>query len=277
MRAFHRDDIRVLHEVLRDAAGAEVMPRFRRLAEGEVRAKTGPLDLVTVADEAAERAITAALRRHFPDCLVVGEEATAADPSLLGGLAAADLAFVVDPVDGTANFAAGLPLFAVMAAVLVRGEVAAAVILDPVGGDAACALRGEGAWIETQEGAHRALRVADGANVKEMTGTASWRFLPEALQGRVCRNLPRVAAVFDYRCAGHEYRLAAAGGCHFLLFNRLMPWDHAPGWLLHREAGGYAAQFDGSPYVAAHVTSGGLLCAPDRESWQALHEALLGA
>jgi fructose-1,6-bisphosphatase/inositol monophosphatase family enzyme len=252
------------------------MPRFRHLAAGEVHAKSGPLDLVTVADEAAERVITAALRRHFPTCLVVGEEATAADASLLAGLGDADLAFVVDPVDGTANFAAGLPLFAVMAAAFSRGEVVAAVIHDPVGGDSACALRGEGAWIEAADGACLALKVAPGAAVAAMTGTASWRFLPEALQSRVCRNLPRVAGVFDYRCAGHEYRLAAAGNCHFLLFNRLLPWDHAPGWLLHREAGGYAAQFDGRPYAAARVTTGGLLCAPDRASWQALHDTLLG-
>ena len=43
--------------------------------------------------------------------------------------------------------------------------------------------------------------------------------------------------------------MLAAGHCHFLLFNRLMPWDHAPGWLLHREAGGYSARFDGAPYA----------------------------
>ena len=53
-----------------------------------------------------------------------------------------------------------------------------------------------------------------------------------------------------------------------------MPWDHAPGWLLHREAGGYAAHFDGSAYAPKQRT-GGLLVAPDRESWAALHAALL--
>ena len=67
-------------------------------------------------------------------------------PSLLGRLAGAPLAFVVDPVDGTANFAAGLPLFGVMAAAIVRGEIVAAVIHDPVGDDTAwrCAARARG-------------------------------------------------------------------------------------------------------------------------------------
>jgi len=58
------------------------------------------------------------------------------------------------------------------------------------------------------------------------------------------------------------------------VFNRLWPWDHAPGWLLHREAGGYAARFDGRPYSPT-VTTGGLICAPDAASWQALRSALL--
>jgi fructose-1,6-bisphosphatase/inositol monophosphatase family enzyme len=52
-----------------------------------------------------------------------------------------------------------------------------------------------------------------------------------------------------------------------------MPWDHAPGWLLHREAGGHSARFDGSDY-GPHLTSGGLICAPDRASWEAAQEAL---
>ena len=58
------------------------------------------------------------------------------------------------------------------------------------------------------------------------------------------------------------------------MYNRLLPWDHAPGWLLHREAGGYSARFDGSRYDPLDST-GGLICAPDEASWQLLCDALL--
>ncbi|HEX5326698.1 MAG TPA: inositol monophosphatase family protein, partial [Acetobacteraceae bacterium] len=261
-----------LSEVLRAAGQIEVLPRFRRLVADEVRAKSGPLDVVTAADEAAERYISAALAACFPGCVVVGEEATAADPSLLGLLAEADLAFVVDPIDGTFNYAAGVPLFAVMAAALVRGEVVLAAIHDPMGDDVALALRGEGAWSESPDGRRADLRVAAPGPLAAMTGIVSWQFLPEPRRSQVCAALPRLAASWNYRCAGHEYRMAAAGHCHALLYHRLLPWDHAPGWLLHREAGGYSARFDGSPYTALEVT-GGLLCAPDEESWQVLHRA----
>lgn len=263
-------------QILRAAGRAEIMPRFRRLAHDDVRTKSGPTDLVTVADERAEALIIQGLERRFPGCVVVGEEATAADPDLLDRLAGADLAFVVDPIDGTSNFAAGVPLFGTMAAALVRGEVVGAIIHDPLCDDTAIAVRGEGAWLEHADGSQVSLRVASGAPPALMTGNASWRHLEQPLRDRLALNLPRVLASWDYRCAAHEYRVIASGHCHFLIFNRLMPWDHLPGWLLHREAGGYCAHFDGTPYRATD-RDGGLLYAPDLASWQALHETLLSA
>ena len=261
--------------LLREAARAEILPRFRRLAQGAVRAKSGPLDLVTDADEGAERIIEAGLRRLFPGCAVVGEEAAAADPAVMDRLADADLAFVVDPVDGTANFAAGLPLFGCMAAAVVKGEVVAAWIHDPLGDDTAIALRGEGAWIADPEGrAMTDLRVAAPVPLGQMVGALSWSYLPAALRGQVTARFPLFAGVVGYRCAAHEYRWAAGGHGHVLFYNRLMPWDHLPGWLLHREAGGYSARFDGSAYLPTH-RDGGLICAPDRASWEAVRHALL--
>ena len=260
--------------LLRAAGRAEVMPRFRKLATGDVRSKSGPLDLVTDADEAAEAMITKGLQRLFPGCVVVGEEAASADPSLLATLPDAPLAFVVDPIDGTANFAAGLPLFGVMAAALVRGEIVGAAIHDPVGDDTATALTGEGAWMETPGGERTRLRVAAADAPAKMAGSVSWRYLPEPQRAAVCRNLSRVAASWEYRCAAHQYRMAAAGHCHYMLFGRMMPWDHAPGWLLHREAGGHSARLDGSPYTPTS-TDGGMIAAPDRASWEALRDALL--
>jgi fructose-1,6-bisphosphatase/inositol monophosphatase family enzyme len=276
VRALDPRHLAELVVILRTACRSEVMPRWRRLAATEIRRKSGPLDLVTVADEAAERVITQCLERLFPGCLVVGEEASAADPSLLGRLGDAELAFVVDPIDGTANYAAGLPLFGSMLAAIACGEIIAAAIHDPVGDDTAVALRGEGAWIEQADGVRRDLRVAAPVPVAQMSGAMAWRHLGAEQRPVVCRNMQRVAASFDLRCAAHSYRLAAAGHCHYLLFNRILPWDHAPGWLLHREAGGYAARLDGRPYLPAE-TAGGLLCAPDAASWEALLAALLHA
>jgi fructose-1,6-bisphosphatase/inositol monophosphatase family enzyme len=270
-----RGEASAVAALLRDAARAEILPRFRRLDAAAVRTKTGPLDLVTDADEAAERWIAAALEARFPGCRVVGEEATAAEPARLAQLAGAPFAFVVDPLDGTQNFAAGLPLFGCMAAAVAGGEVVGAWIHDPLGDDTAIALPGQGAWIEAPDGRRLAsLRVAAPVPVEAMLAAVSWVYLHEPERSRVTSRLARLAGGVNLRCSAHEYRLVAGGHAHLLLYNRLMPWDHLPGLLLHREAGGHAARFDGSAYRAGH-TAGGLLVAPDAVSWQAAHTALL--
>ena len=75
------------------------------------------------------------------------------------------------------------------------------------------------------------------------------------------------------RCAGHEFASIACGKSHFHLYNRLWAWDHAPGVLLHREAGGYAARQDGAPYRPTERTRG-LLCAPDADWWRRIDDIL---
>jgi len=272
---FSSRDLGALAEVLRKAAATEIMPRFRRLPAGGVRKKTGPLDLVTDADEAAEAQITQALEKAFPGCVVVGEEAATGNPALIGRLADAELAFAIDPVDGTSNFAAGLPLFGVMAAVVEHGRTVAAIILDPVCNSYSAAMLGGGAAEHAADGSVVALHVAAPVPVAEMTGMVSWRFMPAALRDRVLPALPRFAQTWDHRCAAHEYRALIAGHSSFVVFNRLMPWDHLPGVLLLAEAGGYSAKFDGSAYQPGDVT-GGLICASDTSAWDSVRGVLLG-
>jgi fructose-1,6-bisphosphatase/inositol monophosphatase family enzyme len=273
---FSKNDALRIDAILAQVAATEIMPRFQRLAAHQVRQKSSSFDLVTEADEAAEQVISDQLRAAFPGCTIVGEEATAKDPSLLKGIAAAELAFIVDPIDGTRNFVAGLPLFGVMLAATVRGEVVLSAIHEPVCLDTAFALKGEGAWIQRKDGLTVDLRVAEPAPLSQMEAMACTNFLPEPLRTAVNGNLSRIGMTSTLRCAAHEYRMVAAGHCHLLFYNKLMPWDHAAGWLLHREAGGYSAHFDGSAYEPTHLT-GGLICAPDKESWQLARDALLGA
>ena len=262
-------DIVKLARILRHAAEAEILPRFRRLDAGAIRRKTEAIDLVTEADEQAEHLIRAEVTGLWPEALFVGEEAVAADPSLLDALDRADLAVVVDPVDGPANFVAGLPLFATMAAVVHKGETVAGIIYDPMGDDWVVAEKGAGAFLRRPEGRDERLQVATPPPLGEMVGTVSVAFLPQESKPVVLANLAKIRVAANYRVAGHDYRLLAAGHTHFAMFNKLMPWDHLAGTLIVEEAGGYAARFDGSRYLPTH-RSGGLLLAPDRETWSLL-------
>lgn len=272
--SFSRSDALILAEILRGAAQTEILPRFRNLSAGAIRTKTSQLDLVTDADEAAESRIEAEILCAFPNAVVIGEESVSREPSRLDGLADADLAFILDPIDGTLNFASGLPLFGVMASAIIKGEVVCGVILDPICDDWAMAVRGEGAWLQRPDGATASLQVASPVTLSQMAGNVSWRFLPSEMKSVVTGHFPRIAMAADLRCAAHTYRQIAGGYLHFAFFSSVMPWDHAAGWLIHQEAGGYSAHFDGSPYRPVN-RGGGLIAAPDKESWQALRDALL--
>lgn len=262
-------DVEMLAAILREASETEIRPRFRRLDPKSVQTKSGPTDLVTEADTEAERWIKAEIEKRWPGTLVVGEELVAADPALLHRLAGADLAVTVDPVDGTANFAAGLPLFAVMAAVVVKGETVAGIIYDPMGDDWMLAERGSGAWLVAPDGRRVKMKVADPVPVAETVAHVSIGFLPQESKPRVLANLIKLSISANYRVAGHDYRTMASGHCHAVLFNKLMPWDHLPGTLICAEAGAHVARFDGSPYRPEHL-AGGLLVATDPDSWQTL-------
>jgi fructose-1,6-bisphosphatase/inositol monophosphatase family enzyme len=272
---FARADLDRLSAILAEAAEIEIMPRFRSLAEGGIREKTGALDLVTDADEKAEWRIRDACVTTFPQALFVGEESVARDPSLLQKIRDADLCIIVDPVDGTSNFAWGLPLFGVMAAVVTKGQGLAGLIYDPVGRDWHKGLRGEGAWAENVKGSTRDLLVARPAALSEMTGLSSWYLMPEPQRSTTVANLAKTRACFNYRCAAYEYRMISEGLCHFSLHYKLMPWDHAAGVLIHGEAGGYSALLDGTPYDATRH-AGGIISAPDRATWELINSELVG-
>jgi fructose-1,6-bisphosphatase/inositol monophosphatase family enzyme len=265
--------IEALADILAEAAKAEIMPRFRRLSADDVRRKTSAADLVTEADIRAEKLIAERLRERWPGALVVGEEACSEDPAKLAGLGEASLAFVVDPVDGTYNFASGVPLFGVILAVVANGETVAGLIHDPVGGDTMIGAVGAGSHVLRGDGAREKVRVADPVPFAAMTGSVSWQYFAEPERSLLARNQTRTLASFGYRCSAHEYRLLAGGHAQFVVYNKLMPWDHLAGVLIHAEAGGHSARLDGSRYLPAHL-GGGLLVAPDRDSWEEIRGEL---
>ena len=256
-------------------AAAEVLPRFRAVMSETARAKTGPDDLVTDADLCAERAVGEALTRLIPGVVMLGEEAASADPSVLDRLAGDDLVAVVDPVDGTWNFAHGLPIFGMILALVQGGRTLAGVIHYPVTGDFIAACPGGGAWHVAADGSRTKLRVAAPAPVGELSGFLAPQRMGAGREGLALAAL-RFRATQTLRCSAWEYRALCTGAMAFTLTEGLMPWDHAAGALIHAEAGGHSALLDGTPYHPA-VTEGPMLIAPDPVTWAAIRDALYGA
>jgi len=253
---------------LRATAAAEVLPRFGRLAPADVAEKR-PGETVTTADTAAE-AMLARLLAEIVPAAVVGEEGIETDPRLLDRLGSLDPLWIVDPVDGTDNFAKGDRRFGMIVAFAHRGKTLAGWILDPLEDRLVWAAKGEGAWMNGTR-----LAASRPAPVAELTGTAGPR-ARERLESRRkmgAKGLPRTVA--RYGTIALEYLDLARGEIAYMrCVGRLKPWDHAAGVLIHAEAGGYSQLADGEgAYRLAkpRAKDGTLLLAPDRASWEALH------
>lgn len=270
-------DLDRLAATLTEVAEAEILPRWRNLDEADIREKTGPTDLVTVADEAAERRLVELLPDLYPGSIVIGEESVERDRSLLGRIDGDAPVWIVDPVDGTNNFAEGKDRFCVMVALTHRGETIASAIHQPVERRTAVAALGEGAWM-LGEGGRQRLRVAPAAGIDAMEGSFNFRFFPEEVRPAIRERANEVLGDRHYRrgCAGYDYIQLATGRWHYAVYWKKMPWDHAPGLLIHGEAGGYSACVDGTPYRPAEL-GGGIIAAADEAGWRALRDDVVGS
>ena len=254
---------------MRDVAEKYILPRFQKLAEADVRSKTHPGDLVTVADTESEIELTLTLPALLPGSCVIGEEAVSADAAVLERLTGDQPVWIVDPIDGTANFVNGVARFAVMVALVHHGETLMGWIHDPVANRTLWAEKGAGAWL--QEQAKAPVRVHVPPPKSEQ--------LPDLAAGLYHKDMVHLkgsfARIVCLGSAAHDYWSLTDGRVDVLCFKRLRPWDHAAGLLIHREAGGYNSMLSGLAYAPAAGEQIGVLCAPNRKIWDMVAAAYI--
>ncbi|MFO1260148.1 MAG: inositol monophosphatase family protein [Sphingomonadaceae bacterium] len=246
-------------DLIRTVAAEVILPRFQNLAAHEVIEKAAN-DLVTIADRESEARLSEGLARLLPEASIVGEEACAADPSLLAALSN-DLCWIIDPIDGTGNFAAERAPFGVMVALTERGETIAGWIYDPLTGRLCHSERGKGATINGERIEARTSGAAvPVAGISTLFLDAQERAEMEA------RATGKLDLVGIPRCAAEQYPRIALGQNDLALFKRTLAWDHAAGVLFLNEAGGMACRYDGSPYLASSDEEG-MLAAASPAMW----------
>jgi fructose-1,6-bisphosphatase/inositol monophosphatase family enzyme len=266
-------DMLGIARIVREVAADEILPRWRNLAADEVQTKSRAGDLVTVADHAAEAALSRRFGAALPGSRVVGEEAVAADPEVLHHFRDADPVWVIDPIDGTRNFTQGGSTFDVMVALVVGGEPVAGWIYAPAEDTLYLGETGSGAALHDASGM-RPIAAPEGLSLSECEGilgagafTSRGRRDPEAVRHQF-RGYSRPT------CAGHNYGRILSGESQFLINFSTHPWDHLPGLAISMAAGFRAARHDGAPFDPLDRL-GGILIAPDSATWDAIHALLL--
>jgi len=232
------DELLALAEDAARQAGEDL--RRRLSVPHTVKAK-GLRDFVTEADVAAERLILERIRQRFPTHGIVSEE-SAPDPAFGGGTC-----WAVDPLDGTSNFARGLPLFSVSVAALEGGRPVVGVIYEPVPGRTFRARRGGGAWLNGTPA-----RVSRVDRLLSAMVCLDWGRAQEdrlKVLARVQRLGPEVGVFRTLGSAALGLAYVAVGWLDAYFHLALGPWDTAAGVLLVEEAGGRVTQVDGSPWA----------------------------
>ncbi|EAR50184.1 hypothetical protein OG2516_04888 [Oceanicola granulosus HTCC2516] len=257
-----------LIDLVRAVAKREILPRFRRLAPDEISSKSGPTDLVTEADIAAEAAIADGVARLLPGANVVGEEGVAADPARLD-LVGRGRTVIVDPVDGTWNYARGLAVFGVIVAVVEEGETVWGLLYDPVFDDWIVSHKDGGTWFARPGDAPRRLTFAPGGAARSASGYMSLHLFARRRRSDLALTGLKTAGTRTLRCSCHEYRMLLTGAGDYMIAAKLKPWDHAAGVLAVQEAGGRAALLDAAPYSPTR-TEGPMLIARSPALWDEL-------
>lgn len=252
-----------MSRLLRDVAAEVILPRHRALGAGDIDEKDHG-ELVTVADVEAERWLSRALTDLLPGSCTVGEEAAYADANVFARFHQEAPVWVIDPIDGTYNFAHGGPIFATIIALVLGGETLAGWIYEPISGALAYGERGAGVALDG-----RSIDLTAAAGRARCAGVAARHFYERAE-----RDDSFIEQVRRPNCAGHEYIQILRGEHCFSAYTRLKPWDHAAGSFLVREAGGYSALIDGQRYDVRRQ-EGHLLSSTDEMTWRRL-QAILG-
>ena len=219
----------------------------------------GPIDLVTAVDHAAETAIVECLQRLQPSVPILAEER-----GVVGG-SKAGCRFIVDPLDGTTNFAHGFPVFAVSIGYEEDGEVVAGAVLDPLREELFTAEAGRGAHLNGVP-----IRVSPTAEMQHALLATGFPYSREAMDRALdlfVRIMRRVRAVRRAGSAALDLCCVAAGRLDAFWEETLRAWDTAAGEVIVREAGGLVSDFDGGPF-----SNGGPNIAASNG---ALHPALL--
>lgn len=253
--------------LMRVTAEKTLLKHYQRLGSDEVTNKAAD-DVVTIADTESEIMLAEGLAKILPDAAIVGEEAAHADPAIFERLSDR-LCWIIDPLDGTNNYAVGKPPFGILLALAEKGETVAGWIYDPLSGRLCTAHRGQGAWINGERWSARA------SEADKPIAAISLIFVDKSKRAAMMEHIaPHYTLVDIPRCAAEQYPRIALGTNDVSLFEKTLAWDHAAGVLFLNEAGGKAARPDGSAYRVDRHLEPGLIGAASPKLFDEMAERL---
>ncbi len=214
--------------------------------------------IVTEADMAMQSALTTALLEHYPQVHMLGEEVSEAEQNRV--IDSDHDYWCLDPVDGTTNFHATVPLFSVSLGLISEGEIVLGVVYDPNRDECFGAVRGEGFWIDGE----KAERPKQPKKLRSCIAFVDFKRLPKELRTSLVLDTPYKSQRNIGTCA-LEWAWLAAGRVNLLIHGRERIWDYAAGVLLTEEAGGRCETLDAEPVFRQSLTPRSVIAASNAD------------
>jgi len=253
-----------LKAILQNAAREELLPRFAHV-ERELKSDGS---IVTEADTSMQRRVMAALEENWPGIPLLGEEMSADEQQALLDNSHDGL-WLLDPLDGTSNFAAGIPYFCVSLALIRSGEVQLGIIYDPLRDECFSAERNSGAMLND-----RVLQVPAALPPLERTmGLVDFKRLDKPLATNLAIE-PPYASQRSFGSGALDWCMIATGRCHLYLHGGQKLWDYVAGQLILTEAGGHSATLEGESVFRNSLSPRSVVAAASAELYEQWHENL---
>jgi len=249
--------LETLQNILQETAHKELLPRFQ---QSQVQEKSDG-SLVTEADLAMQAAVEHALQKYWSDIPLLGEESSPEQQQAL--LDTAERLWVLDPLDGTSNFAAGLPFFAVSLALLEAGEVRLGMIYDPIHQECFYAEKHQGAWLNGQQLYTKAPQTP----LSKGIGLIDFKRLPSELAFKLASK-PAYSSQRSLGSVVLDWCWLATGRVHVYLHGKQKLWDFAAASLVLSEAGGHALTLEGECVFQAQLAPRSVAAALDADIFQ---------
>ncbi len=251
-----RYPVEELQEIVTGIARTELLPRFADVRRTHKRDGS----VVTEADIVVQKKIGAALSARWPDVALLGEEMPTDEQGAL--LINRRPVWLLDPLDGTSNFAAGVPFFSTSLALLENGRIVLGIVYDPVRDECFTAVRDRGAFLNGEKLHAR----ATGLSLQQSIGLIDFKRLPRDLATRLAGS-PPYASQRSFGSIALDWCWMAAQRAHVYLHGKQNIWDYAAGCLILQEAGGHSVTLAGdgvfvnslSPRSAVAAADGQLL------------------
>lgn len=256
-------DLNEIQNIITSAAREELLPRFAKVK----RELKSDGSFVTEADLTVQQRIKQQLSQQWPDTLFLGEEMTEQEQRELLSLSQA--VWILDPLDGTSNFAAGIPYFSVALALVEQGEVSLGLVYDPLRDECFMASKTRGATKNNEP-----LVLSDSElELKHSTAIIDFKRLDKNLAVRLVTEMP-YASQRSFGSVALDWCWLAAGRGHLYLHGRSNIWDYAAGNFIFHKAGGHSCTLDGEPIFIDNLQARSSVAAVDKNLFSAWRNCL---